>query len=137
MYGIPEQNGARITIAIGVNEWLTDPFIRWHSAQGGPHVDRTSNFQITGRVYRGWLFSDSKAQMSGIELGKLTPLGRLEQGMTVSRTKEVKKDGSLKIYPAVMKFANMPYWTADDWVKVKVDSSGRMISSIHAGGKKS
>jgi hypothetical protein len=137
MKSIPEQDGARITVAIGIDEsFATDPFILWEPTGGPIQRDARSKYWLHGYVFGGRLYADGAAKMEGLPIGTLRPSGRLEQGWSVKKTTEVQKKGTLRIKPAVIKFSNYPYWYADDYVEVRVDKDGRLMTSRHAGGMK-
>lgn len=126
MYNIPEQDGTWIDVAIGVNEWGIDPYIRWKRDNGGPSLGSRHKYHIRGYVWNGWLWQTPKSQTSGLDLGKLMPIGQLETGMiSVDKTRTINKNSKIKIYPAVINFGNYPYWTADDSTPVSTDGTGR------------
>lgn len=131
MQNIPEQDGTWIDISIGINEWGYDPYVCWKSQPGGPKIDYKKKYHIKGYVWNGWLWKEKASKTSGIDLGKLIPIGQLETGtFSVKTTTTSNKSKTISIYPAVMHFANMPYWTADDSTKVKTDSQGRFQKAL-------
>lgn len=134
MTNIPEQDGTRIKLAIGIDEWGSDPYIRWKADKGGPKVDPSKAYHILAYVKGGEIYHSESSELAGIDLGKLTPIGQLETGMTsVSKTRTINTDTKLDIYPAVMKFGNYPYWSADDDATVKVDRSGKFTTALSPG----
>jgi hypothetical protein len=133
MYNIPEQDGTWIDVAIGINEWGSDPYIRFKSGQGGPTLGSNA-YHVRGYVWNGWLWQTPKSGSSGIELGALTPIGQLETGMvSVSNTNTVNKNATIKIYPVVIHFGNMPYWSAGDSTSVTTDGSARLKKALNPG----
>ncbi|WP_029061811.1 hypothetical protein [Labrenzia sp. DG1229] len=127
MKDIPVKDGTTIHLGFGVSEWLSiDPDIRWTQTRGGPSIGR-SKLHIDCVVYGGVLYQTrNKGSHPGINLSQLQPAGRSETGMlSVTQTKEVAKSGKLTIYPKIFKFTNYAYWSADDTMKVDVDSKGQ------------
>jgi hypothetical protein len=133
LYNIPEQDGEEVRIGFSIPEWGLDPYIRWEKNKG---VSRLNDFQIVGYAYDGYFFERRDGMgYSGINLSKLRPVGRLEDGiLSTSRTDEVKKGGWLKVRPAVFRFGNVCYWEADDTVEMMLDSNGCFFAA--SNGKK-
>jgi hypothetical protein len=131
MNNIPEQDGTKVRIGFSVPEWGLDPYIHWKKKKGDTYIDRSHKFQIVGYVYDGYVFERRDGMgLSGINLSNLQPIGRLEQGfLSNSRTQEVQKSGKLRVRPAVFKFSNYEYWTADDTVEMTLDSDGCFVSA--------
>jgi|GEM_PF-3472171 len=127
MKDIPMKDGSTVHLGFGVDEWLSiDPNIRWAQTPSGPRIGR-SNLHIECAVYGGELYSSHNPNSApGINLSLLQPSGRSEAGMlSVTETREVKKNGKLTIYPRIFEFTNYPYWSADDTMTVHVDANGR------------
>jgi len=127
MKDIPMKDGSTVHLGFGVDEWLSiDPNIRWAQTPSGPRIGR-SNLHIECAVYGGELYSSHNPNSApGINLSELQPSGRSEAGMlSVTETREVKKNGKLTIYPRIFEFTNYPYWSADDTMTVHVDANGR------------
>lgn len=133
MQNIPEQDGTWIDIAIGINEWGSDPYIRFKADNGGPSLGSNA-YHVRGYVWNGWLWQTPKSSSSGIDLGALAPIGQLETGMiSVTNTNTVNKNATIKIYPAVIHFGNLPYWTASSSTQVKTDGAGRLKTALNPG----
>jgi len=132
LFDIPEQNGAQVLLGIAISEWGFDPYIRWKKKKGNVRISRRHEYQIIGYAYNGCIFESRDGMgYSGINLTNLQPVGQLEDGLlSVSNTKEVNKNGRLEVYPVVFRFSNLPYWTADDTVDMKVDSDGCFVNVI-------
>lgn len=127
MKDIPLKDGSTVHLGFGVDEWLSiDPNIRWAQTTSGPRIGRC-NLHIECAVYGGELYSSHNPNSApGINLSELQPAGRSEAGMlSVTETREVKKNGKLTIYPRIFEFTNYPYWSADDTMTVHVDANGR------------
>lgn len=128
MCDIPEQDGELVRVGFAVDEWGFDPLIRWQTKKGDVRVD---GHQILGYAYQGWLFERPDGMgYAGINLTNLQPAGRLKAGLlTVDRTTEVQKGGTLTVRPQVYQFGNYAYWTASDKVKMTLDSNGCFVNA--------
>jgi len=124
---IPEQDGTRIQLGFGVDEWGLDPLIRWQKVKGEGRVNSRNTFQIEGYVHQGFLFERRDGMgFSGINLSNYRPVGELQQGyFSNENNKDVAKNTKITIYPQVYQFGNYPLWTASDRAVVEVDKTGR------------
>jgi hypothetical protein len=130
MFDIPEQNGAQVRLGFAIPELGPDPYIRWKKKAGEGYVNYQQKYQIIGYVYDGYLCERQDGLgYSGINLSNFQPIGQMEAGFSVTYNNEVKKGGTLKVRPAVFKFSNYEYWSADDTIEMILDSNGSFVGA--------
>lgn len=133
LHNIPEQDGEKVLFGLSVPKWGFDPFIRWKQSPGAIHTSR-HDFHIIGYSYGGVLYERRDGSgPSGINLSNLEPVGRFETGIfDTALTPKVVKGGTLDVRPIVFKYANLPYWAADDSVEMTLDEEGYFVGAKDA-----